>query len=79
MLPSPNSFLGSGRRGNLTESTATVGVALGLSVPVFVGVIYFMVFQTYVLRLELILFAGELILLLLQTVTAIFSIAAFSR
>merc|ERR1711972_905400 len=44
----------SGWKGNLTESPGSVGVSLALVVPSVLGVLYLLLWQSYVLRLEVV-------------------------
>lgn len=51
-----------GRKGNLTEKTFPVLASIALCVPSVLGTIYFLIWQTYVLRLEVILCGIQLAL-----------------
>ncbi|CAM1327365.1 Uncharacterised protein g9486 [Pycnogonum litorale] len=70
-------FLGS--KGNLTERTMPVVLSILLSVPSFVCVLYFLLWQTYVLRIEAILSGILLVLQGLQFIFAVFSVITFAR
>jgi len=65
-----------GRKGNLTEKTAPVLVSLALCVPSILGTIYFLIWQSYVLRLEVILCGIQLAM---QGLELGFSVLCLSR
>lgn len=68
-----------GQKGNLSEQMASVVISIALTVPVFLSVLYFLLWQTYVLRLELILSAFQLGFLVLELIFGIVAIATFAR
>ncbi|KAK9511527.1 hypothetical protein O3M35_000166 [Rhynocoris fuscipes] len=49
------------RKGNLTDCWAPVFVSLLLEIPSMLGILYFLLWQTYVLRIELIIIYVEII------------------
>jgi len=68
-----------GRKGNLTERSFVVLVSIGLTIPSMCGVLYFLLWQTYVLRLEVVLCAIQLTLQGLQVITALLCLAKFYK
>ena len=72
-------FLLTGRKGNLTERVIAVVVSLLLTIPSVFGAIYILIWQTYVLRAEVILVAIQLAFLALELIFAIVSIITFAR
>ena len=72
-------YCASGQKGNLTERLLAVGLSLALSVPSLFGVLYLLVWQTYVLRIEVILAAIQIAFLGLQFIFGIISVVTFAR
>lgn len=68
-----------GKRGNLTERGPCVLLSLLLTVPAALSAIYFLRWQTYVLRIDVILAAVQLGFEALQTLFAICSVVAFTK
>ncbi|PNF23604.1 hypothetical protein B7P43_G04944 [Cryptotermes secundus] len=68
-----------GRKGNLTERGLAVLVSIGLTVPSIFGVLYFLIWQTYVLRLEVVLCAIQLILQGLEVGFALLCLLSFYK
>lgn len=68
-----------GKRGNLTERSPCLVLSLVLTVPAVLGAVYFLVWQTYVLRLDLVLAAGQVALQSLQTLLAISTLASVAK
>lgn len=68
-----------GKRGNLTERSPCLVLSLVLTVPAVLGAVYFLVWQTYVLRLDLVLAAGQVALQALQTLLAIGTLASVAK
>lgn len=68
-----------GHKGNLTEKTFPVITSIGLMVPCVLGVLYLLLWQTYVLRLEIILCGIELVLQGLELCFAILCLFKFCR
>ena len=56
-------------KGNLTSRYLALGVGLALVVPDFIGDLYFTLWQTYVLRIEIIVFSIDMCLLFLGAIT----------
>ena len=56
-------------KGNLTYRYLALGVGLALVVPDFLGDLYFTLWQTYVLRIEIIVFSIDMCLLFLGAIT----------
>ena len=67
------------RKGNLTERIIGVIVSILLSVPAIMGAIFYLYWQTYVTRADVILAAIQLAFLGLQLVFGIISIITFAR
>ncbi|XP_037068149.1 transmembrane protein 216-like [Pollicipes pollicipes] len=67
------------RRGNLTQRALPLGVAALLTVPAALAVCYFLLWQTYVLRLEVVLCATQLCFMAAETVCAVICMVAFAR
>lgn len=68
-----------GRKGNLTEKIFSIVISIGLTVPSIIGVLYFLRWQTYVLRLEVILCGIQLILEGLELCFASLCLLRFCR
>lgn len=68
-----------GQKGNLTEQMSSVVVSLVLTVPCLLTVIYFLLWQTYVLRLDIILSSIQIVFLVLETLFAVVAVASFAR
>jgi transmembrane protein 216 len=68
-----------GRKGNLTERGLPVLVSIGLTLPSILGAVYFLIWQTYVLRLEVVLCAIQLTLQGLELIFALLCLASFYR
>lgn len=69
----------SGKKGNLTERPQPVGLSLALSIPSIVGCVFLLIWQTYVLRVELILVSVQLSLIGLEFFLGLVAIILFSR
>jgi len=67
------------RKGNLTERSVGVGVSMLLSVPSIMGALYLLLWQTYVLRVDLILSAIQLVFIGFELIIGIVSIINFAR
>lgn len=68
-----------GRKGNLTERSLVLLVSEGLTVPSIFGVLYFLLWQTYVLRLEVVLCAIQLTLQGLELAVALLCLVKFYK
>uniref|UniRef100_A0A0B7A0W5 Transmembrane protein 216 n=1 Tax=Arion vulgaris TaxID=1028688 RepID=A0A0B7A0W5_9EUPU len=68
-----------GRKGNLTEQIVGVLVCLILSVPTVFGVLFYLLWQTYVLRVEIILTAIQLVFIGMELIFSIISIITFAK
>ncbi|CAG5993604.1 unnamed protein product, partial [Menidia menidia] len=68
-----------GWKGNLTEGLLASGLALLVLVPGGVLVVYLLVLQTFVLRLELVLAAGLLVFQGLELLLGLLCLSSFSR
>ncbi|XP_041453140.1 transmembrane protein 216-like isoform X1 [Lytechinus pictus] len=68
-----------GKKGNLTEKVVHLAVSLALSVATLFGALYLILWQTYVLRAELILNAVLLCFLGLELVFSIIAVITFAR
>ncbi|XP_037525494.2 transmembrane protein 80 [Rhipicephalus sanguineus] len=65
-----------GKRGNLTERSPCLALSVVLTVPSVLGALYFLLWQTYVLRLDWVLAAGQVALQALQTLLAVTTMVA---
>ncbi|KAK6171497.1 transmembrane protein 216 [Patella vulgata] len=68
-----------GRKGNLTEQTVGVIISVLLSVPAILGAVFILLWQTYVLRIDVILAAIQLAFIGLELIFGIISIISFAR
>ena len=68
-----------GQKGNLTEQMVPVVFSLVLSVPALVGALYFLLWQTYVLRVEVIVTGIQLAFILLEIIFGVIAVATFAR
>lgn len=68
-----------GKRGNLTERVTSVLVSLLWIIPVFFVALYFLIWQTYVLYLEVIIIAIEMAFIALELIFGIISVITFAR
>jgi transmembrane protein 216 len=68
-----------GHKGNLTERGFAVLVSIGLTIPSILGIMYFLTWQTYVLRLEVVLCAIQLTLQGLELAFALLCLVSFYR
>jgi transmembrane protein 216 len=68
-----------GRKGNLTERVLPVLVSIGLTIPSILGVVYFLIWQTYVLRLEVVLCSIQLTLQGLELTFALLCVISFYK
>ena len=66
-----------GWKANLTENVGGMGLCVGLYVPGILGVLYFLVWQAYVLRIELIMCAMQLTVQSLQLVFSLICLISF--
>ena len=69
----------SARKGNLTERIVGVIVSILLSVPSILGAIFYLYWQTYVMRADVILAGIQLGFIGLQLVFGIIAIITFAR
>ncbi|XP_071943603.1 transmembrane protein 216-like [Antedon mediterranea] len=68
-----------GKKGNLTEKLPHLGVSVALCVPVIFVYVYYLVWQTYVLRVEVILNVIQLIFLAFEFIFSLIAIITFAR
>lgn len=68
-----------GRRGNLTEKGLPFLLGIILMVPSALATLYFLLWQTYVLRLEIILCSIQLVLLVSELVISVMCLIAMYR
>merc|ERR1711976_1103046 len=66
-------------KGNLTESLSSIGISMLLFVPAVLSCVYVLVFQSYVLRLEVILSSIYLTIQGLQFVFGLVCVATFYK
>ncbi|GBN01454.1 hypothetical protein AVEN_259010-1 [Araneus ventricosus] len=76
-IESVRNFLG--KKGNLTERLLSVVLSLLLTIPVACGICYFLWFQTYVLKVDLIISIVLLSFIAFQTLFAIFTLFTFEK
>ena len=69
----------SGQQGNLTERVTASVISLLMIFAVFVGVLYLLLWQTYVLWLEAVLIMVEMAFLTIEIIFAFITIATFAR
>ncbi|XP_047658273.1 transmembrane protein 216 isoform X2 [Tachysurus fulvidraco] len=72
-------FIYKGSKGNLCERSLMLIVSVGVLVPCTVLSVYYLLLQTFILRLEFILNAILLCFYALELVLALITIAVFSR
>ena len=68
-----------GKKGNLTERAQPVGLSLALSIISVIGNIFLLIWQTYVLRAELILIIVQLSFISLEMLLGLVAIVLFNR
>ncbi|CAL1540302.1 unnamed protein product, partial [Lymnaea stagnalis] len=68
-----------GKRGNLTEQIMGVLVCVILSIATIFGVLFFLLWQTYVLRVEIILTSIQLFFIGMELIFGIISIITFAK
>lgn len=68
-----------GHKGNLTENVVAVCLSLVFSVPSLFGALYFLLWETYVLRADVILSSVQIAFIGLETIFAIVAIIRFLR
>lgn len=68
-----------GMKGNLTERVVSVVVSLLLTLPSIFGCLYLIIWQTYVLRLEVIINSVQLAFIALEVLFGIISFITFAR
>ncbi|GFR00880.1 uncharacterized protein TNCT_457341 [Trichonephila clavata] len=76
-IESMRNFLG--KKGNLTERLLSVVLSLLLTVPVACGICYFLWFQTYVLKIDIIMSSIALVFIAFQTLFAVFTLFTFEK
>lgn len=73
------SFIFAGKKGNLTERAQPVGLSLALSLISIIGNVFLILWQTYVLRAELILIIIQLSFIALEMLLGLIAIVLFNR
>ncbi|XP_023347316.1 transmembrane protein 216 [Eurytemora carolleeae] len=73
------SRISSGWKGNLTENSGSMIISTVLIIPSVLAVLYFLLWQTYVLRLEVIMCAVQLSIQGFQLILGFICILTFSR
>ncbi|XP_076466464.1 transmembrane protein 216-like isoform X2 [Babylonia areolata] len=68
-----------GKKGNLTEQIVGVVISVLLSIPSLLGALFLLLWQTYVLRVEVILSGIQIAFIGLELVFGIISIITFAR
>ncbi|XP_038049006.1 transmembrane protein 216-like [Patiria miniata] len=68
-----------GKKGNLTEKIIHLGVSLGIGLATLFFGLYLFLWQTYVLRIELILVAIEMAFLFFEAIFGLIAIITFAR
>jgi len=69
----------SGYKGNLTEHVLTVAVSLIFTITSLFGFLYLLLWQTYVLRIDVILNSIEIVFIGLEVIFGIICIIVFAR
>ncbi|XP_052087805.1 transmembrane protein 216-like [Mytilus californianus] len=67
------------QKGNLTERIVGVLVSILLSIPAVLGALYLILWQTYVLRVDVILASIQVVLIGLELIFGIISMITFAR
>ncbi|KAK7107595.1 transmembrane protein 216-like [Littorina saxatilis] len=68
-----------GKKGNLTEQIVGVVISVLLSIPALFGALFLLLWQTYVLRVEVILSGIQIAFIGLQLIFGVISIITFAR
>ncbi|XP_025099290.1 transmembrane protein 216-like isoform X2 [Pomacea canaliculata] len=68
-----------GKKGNLMEQITGMVISILLSVPALFGAVFLLLWQTYVLRIEIILSGVQLALICVELIFGIISIITFAR
>lgn len=68
-----------GRKGNLTERGIPILIGIVLTIPSILATLYFLLWQSRVLRLEVILCSIQLVLLISEVVIAVMCLIAIYR
>nr|XP_014353047.1 PREDICTED: transmembrane protein 216 [Latimeria chalumnae] len=68
-----------GSKGNLSQRKVTLSISLGLTIPAAMMAVYYLLLQTYVLRVEVILNAILLVFYALEFILDIVALTAFAR
>ncbi|KAL8595347.1 hypothetical protein ACOMHN_020100 [Nucella lapillus] len=68
-----------GKKGNLTEQIVGVVISVLLSIPALFGALFLLLWQTYVLRVEVILSGIQIAFIGLELIFGIISIITFAR
>ncbi|XP_043277934.1 transmembrane protein 216-like [Venturia canescens] len=68
-----------GRKGNLTERGLPIFLGILLTIPSALATLYFLFWQNYVLRLEMILCSIQLVLLITELVISVMCLVAIYR
>ncbi|KAM0729487.1 Transmembrane protein 216 [Formica fusca] len=68
-----------GRKGNLTERGIPIFIGIVLTIPSILATLYFLLWQSRVLRLEVILCSIQLVLLISEVVIAVMCLIAIYR
>lgn len=72
-------YLFKGQQGNLTERVTSSVASFLLLAPVFFGVIYFLLWQTYVFYIDVVIVAIELAFIALELVFSLVCMITFCR
>ncbi|XP_071792331.1 transmembrane protein 216-like [Asterias amurensis] len=67
------------KKGNLTEKIVHLGVSLAISLATLFFSLYLLLWQTYILRIEIIVVAVVLVFLFLEAVFGLIAIITFAR
>uniref|UniRef100_H3AHC7 Transmembrane protein 216 n=1 Tax=Latimeria chalumnae TaxID=7897 RepID=H3AHC7_LATCH len=67
-----------GSKGNLSQRKVTLSISLGLTIPAAMMAVYYLLLQTYVLRVEVILNAILLVFYALEFILDIVALTAFA-
>lgn len=72
-------YIFKGQQGNLTERVTSTVASFLLLAPVFFGVIYFLLWQTYVFYIDVVIVAIELAFIAFELIFGLVCMITFSR
>ena len=74
-----NCWIVVGMKGNLTERRLPCFLSVAMCAPSIIGALYFLLWQTYILRLEAILIIVHMVFVMLETILGIVTISAIQK